>query len=195
MDYKSGNHMYVLYYYGRVEPEFYMIPVFYMTLSRTKWTFSRMSELYFMGSSYLQWEKFGPLGSCKIQFPLNIKLPGMKIALKIKKRRGEGKKRRGDRQKKRRGDGRRRRRRGDRQKKEERRWEEEERRWAEEEEEVVRSIFHYSLPSEGEDFLPSKEEGQIPESESMPWEGGIRWVWNGEMKRYVFRGHILMCFN
>ena len=28
-----------------------------------------------------------------------------------------------------------------------------------------------------------------------PWEGGIRWVWNGEMNRYVYRGHILMCSN
>ena len=55
------------------------------------------------------------MGSHKIQVPLYIKLPGVKIAPKIKKRRGEGKKRRGDRQKRRRGDGRRRR--GERQKK------------------------------------------------------------------------------
>ena len=69
----------------------------------------------FYGKLLFMWEKFGPLGSCKIQVPLYIKLPGMKIAPKIKKRRGEGKKRRGDRQKRRRGDGRRRR--GERQKK------------------------------------------------------------------------------
>ena len=119
--------MCVLHYYGRVEPEFYMplfymIPVFYVTPSRTKWIFPRISEFYFTGSFYLREKNFGPLGSCKIQVPLYIKLPGMKIAPKIKKRRGEGKKRRGDRQKRRKGDGRRgdrrrRRRRGDRQQK------------------------------------------------------------------------------
>ena len=107
MDYKSGNHMCVLYYYGRVEPEFYVplfyvIPVFYVTLSRTKWIFPRISEFYFTGSFYLREKNFGPLGSCKIQVPLYIKLPGVKIAPKIKKRRG-------DRQKRRKGDGRRRR--------------------------------------------------------------------------------------
>ena len=103
----------------------------------------------------------------------------MKIAPKIKKRRGEGKKRgdrrkrrKGDRQKKRRGDGRRRRRQAA--EEEERRWEEEERRWAEEEEEVVRSIFDYSLPSEGEDVLSSEEEGQLPQSdEYVPEKGAL----------------------
>ena len=57
---------------------------------------------------------------------------------------------------------------------EERRWNKEERRWAEEEEEVVRSIFDYSLPSEGEDFLPSEKEGQLPESEEyVPEKGAL----------------------
>ena len=57
---------------------------------------------------------------------------------------------------------------------EERRWEEEERRWAEEEEEVVRSIFNYSLSSEGEDVLPSEEEGQLPQSdEYVPEKGAL----------------------
>ena len=93
------------------------------------------------------WEKFGPLGSRKIQVLLYIKLPGVKIAPKIKNWRGEGKKRREDRQKRRRwrqeeAEERRQ------AEEEERRWEEEERRQAEEEEEVVRSIFDYSLPSE-----------------------------------------------
>ena len=32
----------------------------------------------------------------------------------------------------------------------------------------------YSLPSEGEDFLPSEEEGQIPESEGyVPEKGAL----------------------
>ena len=55
---------------------------------------------------------------------------------------------------------------------EERRQEEEERRWAEEEEEVVRSIFNYSLSSEGEDILPSEEEGQLPQSDKYVLEKG-----------------------
>ena len=52
--------------------------------------------------------------------------------------------------------------------------EEEERRWAEEEEEVVGSIFDYSLSSEGEDVLPSEEEGQLPQSdEYVPEKGAL----------------------
>ena len=65
--------MCVLYYYGRVEPEFYVllfyvISVFYVTLSRTKWTFSRISELYFMGSSYLREKNLVLWGHVKYRF-------------------------------------------------------------------------------------------------------------------------------
>ena len=94
----------------------------------------------------------------------------MKIAPKIKKRRGEGKeeeeRRQAEEEERRQGGGERRE-----AEEEERRQEEWERRWAEEEEEVVRSIFNYSLSSE-EDFLPSEEEGRQSE-EYVPEKGAL----------------------
>ena len=155
--------MCVLYYYGRVEPEFYVplfyvILVFYMALSRTKWTFSRISELYYGKLLFSMRKNLVLWGHVKYRFHCILNYPGMNMAPKNQEEERRRKKRRGDRQKRRRGDGREEEReRGQRRRGEETGGVGE--RWAEEEEEVVRSIFDYSLSSGGRLFTPSKEEG------------------------------------
>ena len=49
-------------------PLFYMKPVFYMILSRTKWTVFIISKLYFTGTSHLREENLVPWCHVKYRF-------------------------------------------------------------------------------------------------------------------------------